>query len=103
MSSTGMIFKAESDASTLPADWVPPSLGPRKVVEQLVDDVMQAASLSTPFLKISLEIEDEIGIDPRCISVSGVWGPMELAAIKSICNALDARFYDAELSDFIDD
>ena len=51
-------------------------------------------------LTINVESEDDCA-DPRIISVSGVWGETEMKAIKSICSSLDARFYDAELADFI--
>ncbi|HQS59702.1 MAG TPA: hypothetical protein PLU16_14710 [Gallionellaceae bacterium] len=54
-------------------------------------------------LELSIRIEDENESDePKTISVSGVWGPRESAIIKSLCNLLAARFYDAESCEFIE-
>jgi predicted alpha/beta-fold hydrolase len=100
MSSIGMIFKADSQVDTLPVDWVPRPLGTRAFVEQVVSAAMKTAQGDTSTLTIDFENEDACS-DPRIISVSGVWGETEMKAIRSICNSLDARFYDAELADFI--
>ncbi len=101
MSSIGMIFKVDSQVHTLPNDWVPSPLGARDFVEQVIDAAMQTAQCETFTLTINVENEDECE-DPRIISVSGVWGETEMQAIRSICSSLDARFYDAELADFIE-
>jgi hypothetical protein len=103
MGSLGIIFKAQRDMDTLPANWVPVALGPRPVVERVVERLMHVALASTPLLAISLAIDDADDRDPRTISVSGVWGKAEMEAIQAICHALDARFYDAEMGGFIDD
>jgi hypothetical protein len=101
MSSIGMIFKADSQVHTLPVNWIPSPLGPRGFVEQVVSAAIQTAQGETSTLTINVENEDECA-DPRIISVSGVWGENEMKAIRSICSSLDARFYDAELADFIE-
>lgn len=100
MSSIGMIFKADSQIHTLPMAWIPCSLGPRGFVEQIVSAAMRKARGCTSTLTLNVENEDEC-VNPRIISVSGVWGQTEMKAIRSICSSLDARFYDAELADFI--
>jgi hypothetical protein len=96
-----MIFKADSQVHTLPVDWVPPPLGPRSFVDQVVSAAIQTAQGEISTLTINVENEDECA-DPRVISVSGVWGETEMKAIRLICSSLDARFYDAELADFIE-
>jgi hypothetical protein len=96
-----MIFKADSQVNTLPMDWVPRPLGPRDFVEQVVDAAMRTGQGETSTLTINVESEDEC-VDPRIISVSGGWGEAEMKAIRSICSSLDARFYDAELADFVE-
>lgn len=101
MSSIGMIFKADRQIHTLPADWVPCPLGPRNFVEQVVSAAMQTAQGEISTLCVNVENEGECAY-PRVISISGVWGETEMKAIKSICSLLDARFYDAELADFIE-
>ncbi len=101
MSSTGLIFRADGQVGALPTDFVPGPLGPRDFVEQVVDVAMQTMSGEVPALTINVESEDECAV-PRVISVSGVWGETEMKAIRSICSALDARFYDAETADFVE-
>lgn len=101
MSSTGMIFKADSQVNALPIDWVPSPLGPRNLVLQAVDAAVQTGQGEPSTLTISVESEDECA-DPRIISVSGVWGEIEMKTIRSICSSLDARFYDSELADFVE-
>lgn len=101
MSSIGMIFKADSLVDALPTGWVPCTLGPRGLVEQVVDAAVQTVQGEISTLTINVESEDDCA-DPRIISVSGVWGETEMKAIRSICGSLDARFYDAELADFVD-
>jgi len=101
MSSIGMIFKADSQVHTLPVDWVPCPLGPRNFVEQVVSAAMQTAQDEITSLSVNVENASECA-DPRIISVSGVWGETETKVIRSICRSLDARFYDAELADFIE-
>jgi hypothetical protein len=103
MGSLGIIFKAQRGMDTLPADWVPVALGPRPLVERIVERLMLVAAASTPLLAIHLAIDDADGQDPRTISVSGVWGKAEMETIEAICDALDARFYDAEMGGFIGD
>jgi hypothetical protein len=99
MSSIGLIFIEKRELSTLPKDWVPVPLGPRK----LVNDVVAKALPSLHSLALSLTVEsEEENADPRTISVSGVWGEEEMKIIDSICAALDARFYDAESGKFIE-
>ena len=100
MSGIGMIFKAENQVNALPTDWVPCPLGPRDFVEQVVYSAMQTGQGETSTLEINVESEDECA-EPRIISVSGVWGETEMNAIRSICSSLNARFYDAELADFV--
>jgi hypothetical protein len=103
MGSIGMIFKAEPDMDALPADWVPKSLGPRAIVQRVIVRHLQIAASSTPVVSLSMEVEDENGMDPRVISVAGVWGDAEMVTIHAICVALGARFHDAEMSGFIDE
>ena len=100
MSSIGMIFKADSQGNALPMEWVLCPLGPRDFVEQVVDAI-QTGQGETSTLTINVESEDECA-NPRIISVSGVWGETEMKAIRSICSSLDARFYDAELAEFVE-
>lgn len=54
-------------------------------------------------LALALTIEpEEDSLEPRTISVSGVWGKAEMGVIRELCLALGARFYDAETADFIE-
>jgi hypothetical protein len=98
MASIGLIVKAEADLAQLPRDWVPEPLGSRA-------DVMAAISLCVPqgaSLALDLLVEEpHESEDPRCITVSGVWGQKESSALGHLCQTLGARFYDAELAEFI--
>lgn len=62
---------------------------------------MQTILSGVSTLKCNVESKEEC-VDPCIISVSGVWSETEMKAIKSICAALYARFYDAETADFIE-
>lgn len=101
MSSIGMIFKAHSEVNALPMDWIPCALEPRDFVEQVVDAAMQTRQGETSTLTINVESKDKCA-DPCIISVSGVWGETEMNVIRSIYSVLDARFYYAELADFVE-
>lgn len=72
MSSIGLIFREDRDLESLPADWAPITLGDRSHVSDLVE---RACAEAGPDLALSFRIEqEEESLDPRTISVSGVWG-----------------------------
>ncbi|MFJ3055294.1 hypothetical protein [Herbaspirillum sp. NPDC087042] len=99
MSSIGLIIVEKRELKELPQNWVPIPLGPRPLVQNLVEkSLSQNEHLA---LEMSIEGEEE-SADPRTISVSGVWGVEEMLVIKSICSQLGARFYDAESGEFLD-
>lgn len=101
MSSTGMIFRESRQLATLPKDWVPVPLGSRLEVTEIVDGIMRTPTSGS--LALTLTIESEEGsVEPRIISVSGVWGEAEMGVVRALCLALEARFYDAETADFIE-
>ncbi|WDZ95033.1 hypothetical protein Herbaro_16285 [Herbaspirillum sp. WKF16] len=99
MSSIGLIFVEKRELQELPQNWVPMPLGPRPLVQNLVEKFLS----QNEHLELHLTIEgEEESADPRTISVSGVWGVEEMLVITSICSALGARFYDAESGEFLD-
>lgn len=97
MSSIGVIFRSDVAVDSLPKGWVPPALGKR---DEVLEVVRLCVPPSDPQLALNVTVED--GMEPRAISVSGVWGEKERAVLKAICTSLDARFYDAEACSFID-
>ncbi len=99
MGSIGIVVRADRDAETLGNDWVPPPLGPRQVVEDLVTEVMEVAV----GLRLTANVESVAeSPDPRAITFSGVWGDEERVVLRQICSRLEARFYDAEECGFIE-
>lgn len=99
MSSIGLIVVEKRELKELPQNWVPIPLGPRPLVQNLVEKSL----LQNEHLALEMTIEGvEESADPRTISVSGVWGVEEMLVIKSICSQLGARFYDAESGEFLD-
>ena len=100
MSSIGLIIRESRDVEELPQDWVPQPLGPRAEVLAVLERYLPQ---NDPTLALSLRVEEPAeSEEPRTISASGVWGPREMAILKLLCNALGARFYDAESSEFIE-
>jgi hypothetical protein len=98
MSSIGIIFREKREFETLPQNWIPEPLGSRTEVEAIVQKYL---AKTEPALSLSLNIEAQEDSDsPRTISVSGVWGEKEISVIKSICEQLSARFYDAEIGGY---
>lgn len=98
MSSIGVIFREKREFEALPQNWIPEPLGSRIEVEAIVKKYFPQTD---PELLLSLEIEAQEDSDsPRTISVTGVWGEREIFVIKSICEALSARFYDSEIGGY---
>lgn len=101
MSSVGIIFKEARQLDTLPKDWIPAPLGTRLKVSEIVEGIMRTAPPGSLALTVTVESEED-SLEPRTISVSGVWGDAEMGVIRALCLALGARFYDAETADFIE-
>jgi hypothetical protein len=100
MSSIGIVMRAEGAIKSLDSDWKPLPLGARADVVAVVSRFLPKGDES---LALELRIEsDEESDCPRTITASGVWGDREARVLQSICDALDARFYDAEAGDFVD-
>jgi hypothetical protein len=71
MSSIGVIVRADANVGSLSQDWVPVPLGQRQAVESIVAELMSGAE----HLMLRVNIEGpENSLDPRAITVSGVWG-----------------------------
>ena len=99
MSSIGIIVKASQDVAELGADWVPQALGTRAEVTALVEQCIPSTDKSCSLVA---QVEPaEYSQDPRSISISGVWGQRESAALRQLCNSLGARLFDAESGEFI--
>lgn len=97
MSSMGVIVRADANAGSLGQDWVPVPLGPRQAVESLVAELLSGAE----HLMLTVNVEGpEESLDPRAITVSGVWGDEERAVVKQLCRRLGARLYVAETGEF---
>lgn len=101
MSSVGIIFRENRQLKELPEDWIPTPLGTRQKVSEIVGDIMRTVPSGRLALTVTVEGEDQ-SLDPRTISVSGVWGDAEMMLIRALCLAFDARFYDAETAEFIE-
>lgn len=101
MSSVGIIFREARQLDTLPKDWIPEPLGTRQKVSEIVEGIMRAVPSGRLALTVTVESEED-SLEPRTISVSGVWGDAEMGVIRALCLALEARFYDAETADFIE-
>ena len=100
MGSIAIIVRAEAGLEELGENWVPLPLGERHSIESIVKDVI---STESDQLLLSLEIEgpDESDL-PRSITASGVWGAEERRVLRSLCQRLSARLYDAESGGFIE-
>lgn len=100
MSSIGIVLRAQGDIEPLGEDWIPEPLGSRAEVLAAVarhfpqDDATLA-------LRLSVESADR-SEGPRTITATGIWGDREVAVLRALCDALDARFYDSEAGEFID-
>ena len=101
MSRVGILFREARPLDTLPKDWIPAPLGTRLKVSEIVSGIMRTASPGSLALTVTVESEED-SLEPRTISVSGVLGDAEMAVIRALCLALEARFYDAETADFIE-
>ena len=100
MASIGIIVRSNQELAELGHDWIPQPLGARADVTAAIN---RCVPLHDSSLALTLEVEapDE-SADPRTISVSGVLGPREAAALRQLCSELSARFYDAEAAEFIE-
>lgn len=101
MSRIGLIFRETRQLDTLPKGWIPEPLGERSNVTEIVAGIIRAVPLDSLALTVTVESEED-SLDPRTISVSGVWGDAEMSVIRELCLALAARFYDAEAGDFVE-
>ena len=99
MSNIGIIVRANQEVAQLGRDWVPQPLGSRADVLALVQRFVPAGNASWLHVQVESAEESE---NPRTISVSGSWGPQEAAALKQLCAALGARFYDAAAGQFVE-
>lgn len=59
MSSIAMDFRAPIHVSALPADWVPHPLGPRYLVERVMDTAMQTQRGEVSSLTTNLDSDEE--------------------------------------------
>jgi hypothetical protein len=100
MASIGIIVRASQSVEALAGDWVPVPLGARADVVAAIEKCLPE-DRDTLALRLRVEEPTE-NDDPRTISVSGIWGPRECEVLRMLCRKLDARFYDAEASDFIE-
>ncbi|WP_266160739.1 hypothetical protein [Dyella silvatica] len=97
MSSVGIIVRADVSVVSLGKDWVPVTLGARQAVETLVTELLSGSG----HLMLTANIEGlEESLDPRTVTVNGVWGDEERAVLRQLCSRLGARFYVAETGDF---
>jgi hypothetical protein len=97
MSSIGVLVRADGIVGPLSKDWVPVPLGQRQAVESIVAELISGAG----HLMLKANIEGpEDSLDPRAITVSGVWGDEERAVLRQLCSRLGARFYAAETGEF---
>jgi len=101
MSGVGIIFKEVCQLDSLPKDWIPAPLGTRPKVSEIVEGIMGTVPPGSLAITVTVESEED-SLEPRTISVSGVWGDAEMVVIRALCLALEARFYDAEIADFIE-
>ena len=100
MASIGIIIRATQELAELGRDWVPQPLGSRVEVLLAIQRCVPAHDDS---LALTLRVEEPSeSEDPRTISVSGVWGQRESAVLRQLCSLLSARFYDAEMAEFIE-
>jgi hypothetical protein len=99
MSSIGLIFKADNEMDKLLPDWVPSPLGARNEVLAAIEDCLSIHGNNK--LALDFSVDDE-NAEPITISVVGVWGDDEKAALKHLCDLLVAHFYDSEAGDFVD-
>ncbi len=82
-------------------DGSPAPLGSRLDVMLAIATCMPADEDAAARLSLSLEVESAADSDaPRCIVVRGDWGEAELGVLRSLCEVLDARYFDAAASDF---
>ena len=100
MSSIGIVLRADGALESLGSDWTPVPLGTRAEVQAVVSRYFPKGDASLA-LRLSVESPDK-SEHPRTITASGTWGDRERLVLKSICEALAARFYDSEEGDFID-
>lgn len=100
MSSIGIVLRADGALDSLGSEWTPEPLGSRADVEAVVSRYLSEDDGSLA-LRLSVEPAEK-GDRPRTITATGVWGERERHVLKSICDALAARFYDSEEGDFVD-
>ena len=100
MSNIGIIVRPNLEVAQLGHDWMPQPLGSRADVLALVQRFLPAGN-NASWLHVQVESAEE-SESPRTISVSGSWGPQEAAALKQLCAALGARFYDAAAGRFVE-
>ena len=98
MSGIGIIVRADKNLEALDSAWVPVPLGPRGEVERVVAELLADAEHLMLMTNIESSRESD---DPRAISVSGVWGDQERAVLRQLCSRFGARFYDAEVGEFV--
>ena len=100
MASIGVIVRSNRPLAELEEDWIPQPLGTRSHVIEVLENSLRNLPAG---IDIRFEVEDESENEsPRSISVSGIFGPAEMEVIQLICKALEAKFFDAETSDFIE-
>lgn len=104
MSSIGLIFISDVSSEALSKDFVPRPLGSLEkvvgAVERCTGRIVEDNRVELESRALRLEIEERN--EPRTISVIGVWGEEEMKVIQCLCSSFGARFYDSEMSEFID-